>query len=283
MESLSVLHYAMLPGNMLMMYVYLYTFLYPRYPKGEGVYCFTSVLPSVQDIFRRIFLSNCWWQKSYIWSQASYRFTILRVTFLDPSDSYFLFADLVGFYTHWTYMHIFRHIFLSNYWWQKSDIWSQASYRYPISWEAFLDPSDSYFPFADFVDFYAHWTYMFIFRRIFLSHYWWQKSDIWSQASYRYAILWEVFLDLSDSYFLFADFIDFYTHWTYILYMPIFSCIFLSHYWWQKSDIWLQALYRYPISWEAFFDLSDSYFLFAEERGYHKWALAHSSSCCIYI
>ena len=58
-------------------------------------------------------------------------------TFLDPSDSYFLFADLVGFYTHWTYMHIFRHIFLSNYWWQKSDIWSQASYRYPISWETF--------------------------------------------------------------------------------------------------------------------------------------------------
>ena len=42
-------------------------------------------------------------------------------------------------------MHIFRHIFLSNYWWQRSDIWSQASYRYPISWEAFLDPSDSYF------------------------------------------------------------------------------------------------------------------------------------------
>ena len=33
------------------------------------------------------------------------------------------------------------------------------------------------------------------------------------------------------------------------------------------------------ISWEAFVDPSDSYFLFAEERGYHKWALAHSSSC----
>jgi hypothetical protein len=44
----------------------------------------------------------------------------LWVAFLDPSDSYFLFADLVGFYTHWTYMHIFRHIFLSNYWWRKS-------------------------------------------------------------------------------------------------------------------------------------------------------------------
>jgi hypothetical protein len=61
-----------------------------------------------------------------------------------PPHSYFLFADLVGFYTHWTYMHIFRHIFFSNYWWQRSDIWSQASYRYPISWEAFLDPSDCF-------------------------------------------------------------------------------------------------------------------------------------------
>jgi hypothetical protein len=58
---------------------------------------------------------------------------------------------------------IFRCIFLSNYWWQKSDIWSQASYRYPISWEAFLDPSDAYFLFADLVGFYTHWTYMHIF------------------------------------------------------------------------------------------------------------------------
>jgi hypothetical protein len=121
-----------------------------------------------------------------------------------------------------------------------------------------------------------------IFRLIFLSNCWWQKSDIWSQASYRYPISWEVFLDPSDSYFLFADFVDFYTHWIYILYMPIFSRIFLSNYWWQRSDIWSQALYRYPISWEAFFDPSDSYFLFAEERGYHKWALAHSSSCFVF-
>jgi hypothetical protein len=61
--------------------------------------------------------------------------------------------------------------------------------------------------------------------------------------------------------------------------MLIFRRIFLSNYWWQKSDICSQASYRYPISWEAFLDLSDSYFLFAEERGYHRWALAHSSSC----
>jgi hypothetical protein len=95
-------------------------------------------------------------------------------------------------------------------------------------------------------------------------------------ASYRYAILWEAFLGPSDSYFLFADLVGVYTHWTY---MHIFRHNFLSNYWWQKSDIWSQASYRYPISWEAFFDPSDSYFLFAKERGYHRWALAHSSSC----
>jgi hypothetical protein len=69
---------------------------------------------------------------------------------------------------------------------------------------------------------------------------------------------------------------DFSTHWTYML---IFRHIFLSNYWWQKSDIWSQASYRYPISWEAFLDPSDSCFLFAKERGCLRWALAHSSSC----
>ena len=62
----------------------------------------------------------------------------------------------------------------------------------------------------------------------------------------------------------------------------IFCRIFLSNYQWQKYDIWSQASYRYPISWEAFLDPSDSYFLFAEEWGYHKWALAHSSSCLMF-
>jgi hypothetical protein len=125
----------------------IFHLIIPPLPEGGERYTVLplSALPSVQDIFRRIFLSNCWWQKSDIGSQASYRYTILWVAFLDPSDSYFLFTDLVGCYTHWTYMHIF----LSNYWWQRSDIWSQASYRYPISWEGFLDPSDSYFLFAE--------------------------------------------------------------------------------------------------------------------------------------
>jgi hypothetical protein len=85
----------------------------PLLPEGGGGYTVLplSVLLSVQDIFCRIFLSNCWWQKSDIWSQASCRYPISWEAFLDPSDSYFLFADLVGFYTHWTYMLIFRHIF----------------------------------------------------------------------------------------------------------------------------------------------------------------------------
>jgi hypothetical protein len=119
-------------------------------------------------IFRRIFLNNCWWQKSDIWSQASIPVIMSSYTKQDELWAnahlripplfgkqevgiwrvYCLFANLVGFSTHWTYMHIF----LSNYWCQRSDIWSQTSYRYPISWEAFLDPSDSYFLFADFVD-----------------------------------------------------------------------------------------------------------------------------------
>ena len=122
--------------------------------------------------FCRIFLSKYWWQKSDISSQASYSYPILWEAFFDPSDSYFLFADLVGFYKHLTYlyMHIFRHIFLSKYWWQESDIWSQASYRYPISWKAFLNPSDSYFLFADLVGFYTHWTYMRGYHKWALAH-----------------------------------------------------------------------------------------------------------------
>jgi hypothetical protein len=72
------------------------TFIIPPLHRRGGILSFR---PS-QDIFCCIFLSNYWWQKSDIWSQASYR----GKCFLDPSDSYFLFADLVGFYTHWTYM-----------------------------------------------------------------------------------------------------------------------------------------------------------------------------------
>ena len=142
----------------------------PAPRRGRRVYCFTSVRPF------KIFFSVTVDGRNLIFGHKHH---IVGSVF---GPVRFLFADLVGFYTHWTYIHIF----LSNYWWQKSDIWSQASYRYPILLVAFLNPSDSYFLFADFVDFYTHWTYILympIFSHIFLSKYWWQKSDIWSQAS----------------------------------------------------------------------------------------------------
>ena len=78
----------------------------PAPPEGGYTVLPPSVCPSVQDIFRCIFLSNYWWQKSDIWSQASYRYAILWEVFLDPSDSYFLFADLGGFYMF--FIHIER-------------------------------------------------------------------------------------------------------------------------------------------------------------------------------
>jgi hypothetical protein len=59
-----------------------------------------------------------------------------------------IYMKLVTKYQIPTQMYIFCHTFLSNYLWQKSDIWSQASYRHPISLEVFFDPSDSYFLFA---------------------------------------------------------------------------------------------------------------------------------------
>ena len=102
----------------------------PPLPEGGGGYTVLPLSVRPSKIFFVTFF-NYWWQKSDIWSQASHRYAISWEAFLEPSDSYFLFADLVGFYPHWTYMHIF----LNNYWWQKSGIWSQASYRYPISWE----------------------------------------------------------------------------------------------------------------------------------------------------
>ena len=76
--------------------------LYPL--STGGGYTVLPLCPSFQDSFHGIFLSNYWWQKSDIWSQASYRYAILWEAILDTSDSYFLFSDLLGFYTHWTYM-----------------------------------------------------------------------------------------------------------------------------------------------------------------------------------
>jgi hypothetical protein len=117
-------------------------------------------------------------------------------------------------------MHIFRRIFLSNYWWQKSDIWSQASYRYAILWEAFLD-------------------HMKLVTKYQISaiNSCWEKCDekcaymfnVYKNQLSRqtgYPISWEAFLNPSDSYFLFADFVDFYTHLTYICICTFFVAFF---------------------------------------------------------
>ena len=96
------------------------------------------------------------------------------------------------------------------------------------------------------------------FQNIFLSNYWWQKSDIWSQASYRYAISWEAFLEPSDSYFLFADLVGFYPH--------CYICTFFSTTIDGRNLVFGHKLHigtPYHGKWQ----------------GYHKWALDHSSHC----
>jgi hypothetical protein len=123
----------------------------------------------------------------------------------------FLFANFVDFNRHCTYMLIFRRILLSHYWWQKSDIWSQASYRYPILWEAFLDPSDWNLTGPKTLPTIWH-TYMKLVTKYQIP----VINSYWEKCAYRYPISWEAFLNPSDSYFLFADFVDFYTHLTYI-------------------------------------------------------------------
>ena len=47
----------------------------------------------------------------------------------------------------------FRHIILSNYISQATDILHEALYRYDVSWDAFSDSSDIYFLFAENLEF----------------------------------------------------------------------------------------------------------------------------------
>ena len=104
----------------------------PPLPEGGGGYTVLHLSVRPSKIFFVTFFSATIDGRNLIFGHKLHIGMPYRgEAFLEPSDSYFLFADLVGFYPHWTYMHIF----LNNYWWQKSGIWSQASYRHPISWE----------------------------------------------------------------------------------------------------------------------------------------------------
>jgi hypothetical protein len=169
-------------------------------------------------------------------------------------------------------MHIFRHIFLSNYWWQKSDIWSQIP---PL-----LEGGEGVYCFTfvrpsvrlSKIFFVTFFSVTVDGRNLIFGH----KLHI--GTPYRGKRFWTHQIPTSCLPTLLI-----FKHIEHTFCICPFLIAFLSNYWWQKSAIWSQVSYRYPISWEAFFDPSDSYFLFAEERGYHKWALAHSSSCWIFI
>jgi hypothetical protein len=223
-------------------------------------------------------LSYCWWQKSDIWSQASY--TNVGIPYRGKS-----------FWTHQIptscllilliLMHIeyicscFAAVFSDTI--DRRDLISGhklhigTPHRGNRFWTHHIITSC-----LPTLLIWIHIEHTFVYA-YFSSHLSKQllMTGIWYLVtSFIYVChIVEAFLDPSDSYFLFAALVGFYKHLTY---MHIFRGIFLSKYWWQRSDIWSQALYRYHISWEVFFDPSDSYFLFAEERGYHKWALAHS-------
>jgi hypothetical protein len=69
--------------------------------------------------------------------------------------------------------------------------------------------------------------------------------------------MWEAFLYPSDSCFLFANFLNFYTHLTYIVYMHIFHHIFLSNYWWQSRN--LTGPKTFPTIWHTYMKLVTKY------------------------
>ena len=81
---------------------------YCHYFASAVITVFLSVLPSVQDIFRHIFLSNYWWQKSDIWSQASYRYPITLggvfgpIRFLLPVCRLSWFLCTLNIYAHFS-------------------------------------------------------------------------------------------------------------------------------------------------------------------------------------
>jgi hypothetical protein len=122
------------------LYTYMYIIIYniaifiPPLPGRGGGY---TVLP-------RIFLSNYRWQKSDCsmcikinkvgkqevgiwWVQKRFPRYGVPIWSLWPNIRFV--SSIVAEKNATKNVHI-----LSNYWWQKSDIWSQASYRYPISW-----------------------------------------------------------------------------------------------------------------------------------------------------
>ena len=87
-----------------------------------GVYCFTSVRPSFQNIFRHIFLSSYWWQESDIWSQASYIYichivgsVFGPVRFLLPVCRLSWFLYTLNIYAHFS-SHFSQQLLMAEIW-----------------------------------------------------------------------------------------------------------------------------------------------------------------------
>jgi hypothetical protein len=200
-------------------------------------------------------------QKSDIWSQASYRYAILWVAFLDPSDSYFLFADFVDFYTHWTYMLIF----LSNYCLRPNIRFlpsivaeKNATKNEHICSMCIKINKVGKLPvcrlcwFLYTLSIYAHFSSHFS-QQLFICSMCIKINKVGKQE----VGIWRV----QKRYPQYG--IPIWCLRPNIRFLPStvteknFRLIFLSNYWWQESDIWSQASYRYAILWEAFLDPSD--------------------------
>jgi hypothetical protein len=102
---------------------------------------------------------------------------------------------------------------------------------------------------------------MLIFRHIFLSIYWWQRSDIWSQASYRYSkLLRKMWRNMC----IYNFFLNVYKNQQ-------------SRQTGSRNPIGSKTL---PTIWGTYMKIVTKYQISAINMwGYHKWALAHSSSC----
>ena len=124
--------------------------LYPRSTGGGytvlSLSFHLSVLPFVPRYFsshfsQQLLMAEIW----YLVTSFIYRrYAILWEAFSDPSDSYFLFTDLVGFYTHWTYMrgyHKWALAHSSSCWKLLIQIWLKSGKNWP---------QDNFFEICDF-------------------------------------------------------------------------------------------------------------------------------------
>jgi hypothetical protein len=156
------------------------------------------------------------------------------------------------------YMHIFRRIFLSNYWWHDWEKWDEkCAYMFNVYKNQLSRQTGSRnLTGPKSLPTIRH-TYMKLVTKyqipvinsclekcdekcaytnvcsmcIKINKIDKQEVEIWwvQKPFPRYGVpiwLWEAFLDPSDSYFLFVDFVDFYTHLTYICICTFFVAFF---------------------------------------------------------